>query len=159
MKRFILSVGGAALVALAAAATVLAAGPNGGNAAGVGAVAPSVLGLTQAQIRELRGDGLSLAQIAAREDVDPAVLQDALVARWTERIAVRVQNGALTEAQATALREQLQARAKDLVNRTAPGGMQGAAVGAGRFGAGDGTGPISGTGTCDGTGPHGHGGS
>jgi hypothetical protein len=160
MRRYIVAIGGTALLVLAAATTVLAGGPNGGNgAAGAGAIAPSVLGLTQAQVRELRGDGLTLAQIATRQHVDPDVLTQALIARWTERITARVENGALTESQATQLREQLATRAKDLVNRTATGGMHGAAVGAGGYGARDGSGPISGTGTCDGTGPHGRGGS
>jgi hypothetical protein len=159
MKRLFVSVGGAALVALAVAATALAAGPMGGGnrPADAGTVVPAVLGMTQAELQELRRDGLSLAQIAARQQVDPQDLIDALVARWTERIAVRVENGGLTEAQATELRAQLQARATDLVNRTAPGGMQGAAVGAGPHGAGGGPGPGSGSGTCDGSGPRGHG--
>ncbi len=161
MKRLFLSFGGATIVALAVAATALAAGPLGGNRpADAGTTVPSVLGLTQPQIQELRHDGLSLAEIAARQHVDPNVLIDKLVTRWTERIAVRVENGALTETQATTLRNELQVRAKDLVYRETAGGMQGAAVGAGPgAGSGRGAGSGTGTGTCDGTGPHGHGGS
>ena len=90
-----------------------------------------ILGLTQAAISDLRQDGLSLAQIAERQKVDPQKLVDALTKQWTARIDVRVQNGALTTAQATALKAQLATRAKDMVYRTTLGGMQGAAVGAG----------------------------
>ena len=151
MKRFFLSLGGATVVALALAATALAGGPMGGNRpTDAGTIGPSVLGLSQAQIQELRRDGLSLAEIADRQKVDAKVLVERLVARWTERITVRVQNGALTEAQATTLRNELQTRATDMVNRESLGGMQGAAVGAG---------PHRGSGTCDGSGPNGHAGS
>ena len=89
------------------------------------------LGLTPDRIRELRHEGLSLADIAAQQDVDPERLVEALVARWNERIQVRVEHGALSEPEATALRNQLEARARDLVFRVMPGGMRGAAVGAG----------------------------
>jgi hypothetical protein len=127
-------------------------------------VVAEILGLSQAAISDLRHDGLSLAQIAERQNVDPQKLVDALTQQWTARIDVRVQNGALTTAQATALKAQLATRAKDMVYRTTLGGMQGAAVGAGpasaqghRGGAGAGAGMGgrgrgAGNGTCDGTG-------
>ena len=176
MRRLLISAGAAALLTIAVVATVAAAGPMGraGGAAGTvraGAqanVVADILGLTQATISDLRHDGLSLAQIAEKQQVNPQKLVDALTKQWTARIDVRVQNGALTTAQATALKALLATRAKDMVYRTTLGGMQGAAVGAGsanapgyRNGAGNtgaagagmgGRGRGAGNGTCDGTG-------
>lgn len=171
MRQILIATGAAALIALMAVASVAAAGPAGrAGAPAVGArtdvVAP-ILKLTQAQVQELRQDGLSLAQIAERQKVAPQKLIDALVAQWTTRIEARVQAGSLTADQATALRTQLATRAKDMVYRTTLGGMQGAAVGAGpnaaqaagrgmSAGRGAGAGPNAaqgagrgaGTGTC-----------
>jgi hypothetical protein len=179
MRRLILATGTAALLAIAVVATVAAAGPmgrTGGMGAGAGAterasvqadVVAGILGLTREAINDLRHEGLSLAQIAEKQKVDPQKIVDALTAQWTVRIEARVQNGALTTAQATALKVQLATRAKDMVYRTTIGGMQGAAVGAGpanarvRSGAGTsgdagagmgGRGRGAGNGTCDGTG-------
>jgi lambda repressor-like predicted transcriptional regulator len=153
----------ASIAILAAVATVAGAGPT--PSTGPAQVRdrdtiPAVLGLTQAQVRELRHDGLSLAQIAARQKVDPQKLVDALVAQWTVRIEARVANGGLTAAEATTLKTQLAATAKAMVERTALGGMQGAAVGAGRGqmggnGAGFGGGNGPGNGICDGSGRQG----
>jgi hypothetical protein len=150
----------ASFAILAAVATVAAAGPT--SSSGPAQVRdrdtiPAVLGLTQAEVMELRHDGLSLAQIAARQKVDPQKIVDALVAQWTVRIDARVANGGLTAAEATTLKTQLAAQAKAMVERTALGGMQGAAVGAGRGamtgnGAGFGRGHGPGSGACDGSG-------
>lgn len=181
MKKTILSAAIAVLAILAVVATVAAADPAGDRIQDRDRdrdTVPTILGLSRTEIMELRHDGLSLAQIADREGVDPQELIDALAARWTERIEVRVQNGALTEDEAAQLREQLEVRAKSAVYSTALGGMQGAAVGAGphngqggegaRMGTGAGMGNGAGmgigrggggagTGTCDGTGPNGSG--
>ncbi len=171
MKRKILGAAGAGLASLVfAAATVAAADPTPSPSAAstrASDTVPAVLGLSQAQVQALRHDGLSLAEIAAKQEVDPQRLVDALAARWTSRIDVRVANGALTAAEATTLKAQVQAQATSMVNKVTLGGMQGAAVGAGRqgraaggSGAGTGPGPRgtgTGTGTCDGTGPHGAG--
>ena len=161
MKKLILSIGGATMVGLVMAAGAMAAGPTGspgpanGNGVGAGTVIPSVLGLTQAQVQELRQSGKSLAQIAAQQKVDPQKLVDALESRWTERIDARVAAGALTSAEATALKAQVELRAKDMVNKTTLGGMQGVAVGAGNgMGQGNGMGRHgagAGNGTCLGT--------
>lgn len=165
MRRILIATGAAALIALMAVASVAAAGPAGRAGAPPAAsrsdVVATILKLTQAQVQELRQDGLSLAQIAERQKVDPQKLIDALVAQWTARIDARVQAGALTADQATTLRAQLTTRAKEMVYRTALGGMQGAAVGAGPnaaqgagrgMGAGQnagrGAGRGAGTGTC-----------
>ncbi len=170
MKKLPMAFGGAALAILALVATVAAASPSPAPAAGPAAPArergmdgtlTSILGLTQAEVMDLRHDGLSLAQIAERQKVDPQKLVDALAAQWTERIDARLAAGAITSAQATELKGQVQLRAKDMVFKTTSGGMRGVAVGAGpgsggRMGAGT-RGAGSGTGTCDGTGPHGAG--
>ena len=166
MKRQILGLASAGLVSLVFAATVAAAGPTSAPSTTpvqTRNTIPAVLGMTQAQVQALRHDGLSLAQIAQQKKVDPQKLVDALAARWTTRIDARAANGALTAAEATTLKAQVQTQAKSMVNKVTLGGMQGAAVGAGRQnGAGTGAGPGprgagTGTGTCDGTGPHGAG--
>jgi hypothetical protein len=125
---------------------------------------PVILGLTQDQIREQRQDGLTLAQIAERQKVDPQKLVDALQARWTERITWRLDNGAITTERATELRAQVETQARNMVYQTTLGGMQGAAVGAGSQagpmngtsnGPGAGAGPGTrgaGDGICDGSG-------
>jgi len=171
MKKLILMFGVASLTLLVVVGAVAAAGPRSGPAGGAQVrdrdALPEVLGLTQAQVMALRQDGLSLAQIAERQNVDPKELVDALVARWTERIEARVANGAITADRATELKNQVEVQAQNMVDKTTLGGMQGAAVGAGsQVGATDGTGigagrgrqgggmgaPGAGTGICDGSG-------
>jgi hypothetical protein len=170
MFKQILGAAGAGLASLVFAATVVAAGPTPSPSATTTQArdtVPSVLNLTQTQVQALRHDGLSLAQIAEKQKVDPQRLVDALVARWTSRIDARVANGALTADEATKLKAEVQTQATSMVNQVTLGGMQGAAVGAGpRNGAGRGAGMANGTGargagagtgTCDGAGPHGAG--
>jgi hypothetical protein len=173
MKRLALALSVAALAVLAIAVTASAAGPPATQQRTQlrdADTLPTLLGLTRAQVAELRQEGRSLAQIAEQQKVDPQKLIDALVAQWTVRIDARVAAGALTANEATALREQLALRAKAMVNQGPTGGMQGAAVGAGP-GAANGAGPGAqggvgrgamngagrgaGTGTCDGSGPNG----
>lgn len=155
MRRIFAAIGGTVFGSLLLVATVAAAdptpSPSAAPTASTGTVA-TVLGLTQAQVQDLRHDGLSLAQIATQQKVEVQKVIDALVARWQERITARVASDALTEAEAAKLRTQLLSEAQAMVSRTTLGGMQGAVVGAGpRNGAGNGTG------TCDGTGSHGAG--
>jgi hypothetical protein len=168
MKRLSLALAGAAIAILAVAATASAAGPSpspAGDQLRARDTIPTILGLSQAELMDLRRDGLTLAQIAERQNVVPQKLIDALVAQWTIRIDARVANGALTSDAATALKEQLTLRATAMVNQAPLGGMRGAAVGAGpgngygmrAGGAAGSNGASSGTGTCDGTGPHGQG--
>jgi hypothetical protein len=159
MKRLALALSVAALAVLAIAATVSAAGPPATQQrtqARDADTLPTMLGLTRAQVAELRQDGRSLAQIAEQQKVDPQKLIDALVAQWTVRIDARVAAGALTADQATALKEQLALRAKAMVNQATPGGMRGVAVGAGpgaANGAGPGTQSGAGRGAMNGAGP------
>jgi hypothetical protein len=175
MRRLLIATGAAALLTIALVATVAAAGPQGrhgvaAQAADRADVVADILGLSRDAIDDLRHDGLSLAQIAEKQKVDPQKLVDALVAEWSVRIDARVTAGALTTAQATELKAQLETRAKDMVYRTTLGGMRGAAVGAGPAnapgaanGAGRGAGAGmgagnrganrgAGNGACDGTG-------
>jgi hypothetical protein len=176
MKKAVLSIGGAVIAMALLAATVAAAGPHGQTAqerALDRETIPAILGLTQAQVRELRQDGLSLAQIAEGQNVDPQKLVEALMTQWQVRIEARVANGGLTAEEATQLKSQLETKARDMVYKMTLGGMQGAAVGAGPNGAEAGNGPRDGTGqgwrggngtrggggggTCDGSGPNGAG--
>ena len=143
-----------------------AQGPAHGAQAGRTDVVAGILGMTQAEIAAQRQAGASLAQIAEKKGIDPQKLVDALVGQWSTRIDYRVSVGALTAAQAAALKDQLQVRAKDMVYKVTLGGMQGAAVGAGPNGdgamrgtgrgmnAGNGRGRGAGNGACDGTGPN-----
>ncbi len=166
MKRLAISLTVAAFAILALVATVTAASPSPAPTQGQApaqATIPAILGLSQAQVMDLRHDGLSLAQIASRQKVDPQKLIDALVAQWSARIDARVANGALTTAEAASLKAQLATQAKTLIDQTTPGGMRGAAVGAGRGAMGGagmggamgmgGRGSAAGAGLCDGTGP------
>lgn len=159
IRRLTFAGGLAALGALVLAATVAAAGPMGRQAGG--SAAADALNLTQEQITDLRAQGLTLAQIAEQQGVPVESVVDALVARWTERLQNRVENGALSEEQASALTEQLRERAQAMVQDAEMTGMHGAAVGAGSgVGGGVGPGPRGtgdGTGECDGSGPNGAG--
>jgi hypothetical protein len=160
MKKLLISFGGAALVIIALAGGVIAASPQptpAGDQVRDRDTIPTVLGLTQAEVMGLRHDGLSLAQIAERQNVDQQKLIDALKAQWLERIDARVTAGAITASEATTLKTQVDLRAKDMVYKVTMGGMRGVAVGAGPIGSGRGMGGVAGTGTCDGTGPHGAG--
>jgi len=117
----------------------------------------AMLGLTDAQVHELRLAGKSLADIAAQQKVDPQALVDALAGTWSIRIDARVTAGALTTDQAATLKADLAEQAKAMVYQTAPGGMRGAAVGAGpngtmrgQTGAGMGAGRGMGAGQANG---------
>ena len=175
MKKLLLPLVGGATALLLAAAVVAAAEPTPAPAAtptptttpytwhmgppvAANGAADDILGLTQTEIMTLRQSGLSLAQIAEQQKVDPQKLIDALVAQWGARIDARVAVGAITADQATTLKANLAVQAKAMVYQVALGGMRGAAVGAGPSGAGRGMGGMrggmmgrgfgTGTGTC-----------
>ena len=137
MKKLVLPLAGAGLVLLLAVGAVSAATPapvtptaTPAPAADPGTVA-AILGLTDAQVMAFRQQGLSLAQIAVQQKVDPQKLIDALAAQWSTRIDARLAVGALTADQAKALKDNVAVQAKAMVNQTTLGGMRGAAVGAG----------------------------
>ncbi len=137
MKKLVIPLAGAGLVLLLAVGVVSAASPapvtpttTPAPVATPGAVA-AILGLTDAQVMAFRQQGLSLAQIAEQQKVDPQKLIDALVAQWSARIDARAAAGALTAEQAKALNDNLVVQAKAMVYQAAMGGMRGVAVGAG----------------------------
>jgi hypothetical protein len=170
MKKLVLPLAGAGLVLLLAVGAVSAASPApvtpAATPAPVVTPAPAatsgtlavILGLTDAEVMELRQQGLSLAQIAERQGVDPQRLIDALVAQWSARIDARLAVGALTADEAKALKDNVAVQAKAMVYQVTLGGMRGAAVGAGPNGTarGMGRGGMNGTrtpgGAMDGTG-------
>ena len=144
MKKLAVPLVGAGLFLLVAAGAVAAASPAPAAsnapvttpAAGTTGTVAAILGLTNEQVMTFRQQGMSLAQIAEQQKVDPQVLIDALAAQWSVRIDARVAAGALTADQAAALKAEVAVRAKAMVNQVTPGGMRGAAVGAGPNGAG-----------------------
>ena len=152
MKTLAIPFAGAGLVLLLAAGAVAAASPAptapvtlapaattapGTTSAPVHATGTiaAILGLTDAQVMELRQQGLSLGQIAERQNVDPQRLIDALAAQWSARIDARLAAGALTADQAKTLKANVAVQAKAMVYQATMGGMRGAAVGAGPSGA------------------------
>lgn len=150
MRRLAISLSVAALAVLAVAATVSAASPSPTpvpDQVRTRDTIPVLFGLTQTEIMALRQSGLTLAQIAAKQDIAEQTVIDALLARWASRIDAREAFGAITAIEAAQLKEQLALRAKAMVNQAALGGMQGAAVGAGRDAAGNGTQAGNGAGT------------
>lgn len=83
-------------------------GPGGGRE--VAAAAAEALGLTEDELRTAAQDGLTLAQLAEREDVDPSVVLDAMVAAGEAHLAEDVAEGDLTQAQADAKAAELESR-------------------------------------------------
>jgi hypothetical protein len=79
--------------------------------------AASYLGLTETELRAKLADGKSLADVAAEEGKSVEGLVQALVKASTERIDEAVEDGKLTKAQAGALKENLEERVRDRVNR------------------------------------------
>jgi hypothetical protein len=139
MKKLLAPIAGATLFLVLAAGAVSAASPAPATPAAPAPIAAptttgtvaAILGLTDAQVMALRQQGLSLAQIASRQNVDPQKLIDTLVARWSVRIDARLAVGAITADLAKTLQANLAVQAKAMVNQTTLGGMRGAAVGAG----------------------------
>jgi polyhydroxyalkanoate synthesis regulator phasin len=78
--------------------------------------AAEYVGLTEDELRERLRDGDTLAEIAKAEGKTVDGLVDTLVADATERIDGAVENGRLTEEQATELKEGLEERTQDLVD-------------------------------------------
>jgi hypothetical protein len=152
MKSLAIPIAGAGLVLLLAAGAVAAASPApaapltiapaattapGSTPAPTTTTGPiaAILGLTDAQVMGLRQQGLSLAQIAEQQKVDPQRLVDALAAQWSARIDARLAAGAITADQARTLKANVAVQAKAMVYQVTMGGMRGAAVGAGPNGA------------------------
>jgi polyhydroxyalkanoate synthesis regulator phasin len=100
--------------------------------------AAKYLGLTEDELRERLRDGDTLAEIAKAEGKPVDGLVDALVADATQRIDEAVENGRLTEVQATELKDGLEARTQDIVD----GELRARPFGGSRHGFG-GPGPFS----------------
>jgi polyhydroxyalkanoate synthesis regulator phasin len=87
--------------------------------------AAEYLGLTQAEVRERLRDGDTLAEVAEAEGKPVQGLVDALVAEATAKIDEAVENGRLTEEQATELKDRLEERTRDLVEGELRGPFRG----------------------------------
>jgi polyhydroxyalkanoate synthesis regulator phasin len=77
--------------------------------------AASFLGMTSAELREALRDQ-TLAEIADEQAKTPKALVDHLVATQTKRIDEAVEDGRLTQEQATELESELRDRTQDLVD-------------------------------------------
>ena len=97
--------------------------------------AASYLGLEEDELRDALAGGKCLAEVAKAEGKSVAGLVDALVADAQKRIDAAVDNGRLTDEQARELKQDLDDRVTDLVNRE-PGELHG--FGERRFGRGSG---------------------
>jgi polyhydroxyalkanoate synthesis regulator phasin len=82
------------------------------------------LGLTEAELRDALSEGRSLAEVAKAEGESVDGLVQALVSEAEERIEAAVGEGRLTRTQANELKEDLEARITELVNRE-PGSRSG----------------------------------
>lgn len=139
MKWIIAGVVGGLLV-VAIAIPAMAAGPNGtinrstitmeqghGNCQGSGlGIGPDqavldLLGMTQAQIQELRQSGQSLVQIAATRNVTEETLVNTILAEKQAAVQKLVTAGTITQAQADLQLAQMQERIQIAVNRTTVG--------------------------------------
>lgn len=79
--------------------------------------AASFLGLSEAELRAELRDGKSLADIAEAEGKSVDGLVRVLLAEARERLDQAVEEGRLTDVQADEVRESLEDRVRDLVNR------------------------------------------
>jgi polyhydroxyalkanoate synthesis regulator phasin len=79
--------------------------------------AGSYLGLTEDELRDALSEGRSLAEVAKAEGKSVDGLVQALVSEAEERIDAAVDEGRLTQAQANELKDDLEARITELVNR------------------------------------------
>lgn len=151
MKRFIVIGAVAAVLTVLLASTTLAAGPVGGRWAqdttpqagtcpmgGEGMMqggrpawagqpdkVATLLGMTAQQIQAERQAGKSLAQIAESKNVGVEKLVDTILAAKKTSLQQAVTDGKLTQAQADAMVQNMQAMVKAMVERTTTGPMMG----------------------------------
>jgi hypothetical protein len=86
-------------------------------------VAASALGISESDLRAALQSGKSLADVATANNVDPQKVIDALVADAQTKLAERVANGDITQAQADQISADLAQRITDQVNHAGgPGG-------------------------------------
>lgn len=79
--------------------------------------AAEALGMSEADLRQALRDGSSIADVAAERNVDVKKVIDALVAEATARIDDEVADGDLAADRAAELKEDLEERITNLVNR------------------------------------------
>ena len=146
----VLAIGVGATVASAATPTPTAntgacGGAGGGWRFGGGVVDEAVtklLDMTADEIRAVRQEGKSLADIAAAKDIEVPELVDAIMEYKTAQVQSRVAAGTITQDQASVMLQQMEQATTQAVTRTSTGPVGGQGKGMGR-GAG---------GTCSGTG-------
>jgi hypothetical protein len=86
-------------------------------------VAANAIGISEADLRTALESGKSMADVATANGVDPQKVIDALVADAQAKLAERVANGDLTQAQADEISGDLVQRITDHVNHAGgPGG-------------------------------------
>jgi hypothetical protein len=96
--------------------------------------AAKALGITADELMTQLRDGKSIADVAKAENVDVNKVIDALVSEAQSKIDGAVEDGHLTQDEATKLKSDLKDRITDLVNNAPPSGER--HFGGGRFGPG-----------------------
>jgi hypothetical protein len=96
---------------------------GGGDRFGFGLdAAATAIGITEDELRTALHDGSSIADVAAANDVEAAVVVDAMVEAASARIDEAVATGRLTEEQADERRAQLEDRLTAVVEGARPAG-------------------------------------
>lgn len=96
-------------------------GPHGERGEGLEAAAGAI-GITTDELRTALLDGQTIAEVAEANDVDVQTVIDALVAEANEHLDEAVENGRLTEAQASERAADLEERITAHVNGERPAG-------------------------------------
>jgi hypothetical protein len=156
----VLAIGVGATVASAATPTatpeaqICGAGGGGWRFGGVvvDEAVTKLLGMTESEIKALRQEGNSLAQIAATKNVGENQLVDAIMEYKTAHVQSRVTAGTITQDQANLMIQTMEENTTQAVNRTSTGPTGGRVNGYGLRGSGAGNGTGSCTGTCTGQG-------
>ncbi|MEA3442281.1 MAG: hypothetical protein U9R04_02160 [Chloroflexota bacterium] len=108
--------------------TCRASGQAQGQAALCVEAVSELLGLTPEEIRDLRQEGNSLAEIAAAQGVSKDALVETIMTAEREAIQQKVADGWLTQKQADLILEKLENRIYGAVDREATGLRQGARI-------------------------------
>ncbi len=98
-------------------------------------VVTKLLGMTEAQIKDLRQQGQSLVQIAATKNVTEKQLVDAMMAYKKTAVQSRVTAGTITQDQANLILKQMEEQTTAVVNRTGIGPMGNGGAGCAGCGA------------------------
>ena len=85
------------------------------------AIVAKVIGISTSQLSTELSAGKTIAQVAKAHNVDPAKVIDALTTDKLSKIAAKLKDGSLTQAQADQLKATAKQRATDRVNN--PGGL------------------------------------